>query len=132
MNVRLESATFVGGPSYMFSGDAEYNAMCEASDPYYSGEEFLEGPMAVYDYFIQTYVAGKTYTLNHVFRWWEGEEAAEEMVAKIYAKGYIDLAHWSEGTCWDAYKTPQTWEEEKAEALEKEAWGLGGELARVW
>lgn len=130
--MKFDQVYFVAGPFYMVDGsERAFIAFCSEADPHYCGDEFAEGPMAKYDYFVEAVVGGKAYTLNHVVRWWEGSAKVEELVARIEAKGQINLEHWSEGTCWDAYKTPLTWEEEKAKALENEAWDLGNELAHV-
>lgn len=50
-------------------------------------------------------------------------DRAERLVERVRDRGYIDLDHWVQGTPWDYYRIPQTYEEEREEALFNEMWG---------
>jgi hypothetical protein len=68
-------------------------------------------------------VDGNDYTYRQSFnddrQGWTVE--AGETVARILNEvGIIDLPYWELGTPWDQYKIPQTYEEEKRDALESE------------
>jgi len=58
---------------------------------------------------------GIEYTHYRTFERYQVEDA-NKIIASINARGIIDLEHWSEGTAWDYYKEPQTYQEEKDEA----------------
>lgn len=62
--------------------------------------------------------AGTKYTHIKTFDRWE-DARADCFVKQVEARGKIDPAFWTEGTSWDQYATPQTWEEEKAEHIFK-------------
>jgi hypothetical protein len=61
-------------------------------------------------------VNGKKYTHFKTFEAYE-RDAASNFVKKIAARGTVNREHWNPGTSWDHYATPQTYEEEKAEAI---------------
>jgi hypothetical protein len=77
-----------------------------------------------YDHFLSVQgVDGNDYTYRQSFnddrQGWTVE--AGETVARILNEvGIIDLPYWELGTPWDQYKIPQTYEEEKRDALESE------------
>ena len=77
-----------------------------------------------YDHFLVVQgVDGNDYTYRQSFnddrQGWTIE--AGETVARILNEvGIIDLPYWQIGTPWDAYLVPQTYEEEKRDALERE------------
>lgn len=48
------------------------------------------------------------------------KETVCNLVTAVKKRGYINTDHWREGDAWEAYKTPQTWEEEKAAYYEQE------------
>jgi len=64
---------------------------------------------------------GSVFTHEMRFEYYETERA-EAFAKRVEAKGEVDLAYWSEGTPWDCYATPQTYEEERAEALFNEGY----------
>jgi hypothetical protein len=73
-----------------------------------------------YNYYVSTQcVDGRNYTLLRQFGPDE-KDLAERTAKAIDAGGVIEVAYWELGTPWDQYKIPQTYEEEKAEALERE------------
>jgi len=59
---------------------------------------------------------GIEYTHYRTFEHYQADDA-NKIIASINARGIIDLEHWTEGTAWDYYKEPQTYQEEKEEAL---------------
>jgi len=63
---------------------------------------------------------GRTFTHLKEFDMLHEKEDAAYFANKITSAGFIDLKYWYEGSPWDKYSTPQTYEEEKAEALEFE------------
>ena len=94
----------------------------EVAGPSYV-EQWEDGPRTNYDYYAQATTGdGRTYTHNRAFRWNERQKL-RLLLDRVIAVGEIDLDHWWEGTVWDAYKEPQTYEEERAEYEEKIANG---------
>ena len=65
---------------------------------------------------------GANYTLSYPFESYERDRVAR-LVSRINRVGVIDLEFWESGTPWDSYKQPQTYAEEREEALMREAWG---------
>ena len=58
---------------------------------------------------------GAEYT--HLKTFERNEQAkADDFARKVNERGEINEAFWTRGTSWDFYATPQTYEEEKAEA----------------
>ena len=68
---------------------------------------------------VATTADGLEYTRSRTFDRDEPEKAANtaEFVERM---GYIDTEMWLEGSPWDKYRVSQTWDEERAEALERE------------
>ena len=66
---------------------------------------------------------GANYTLSYPFEAYERDRIVK-LVSRIRKAGRINLEYWDEGTPWDYYMVPQTYEEEREEALEREAWGF--------
>lgn len=61
---------------------------------------------------------GNAHTHQHDF---DTKEAADVFADRVLDHGAINTEFWHEGTPWDRYLIPQSWEEEKAEALWNEA-----------
>lgn len=73
-------------------------------------------------YAIVAWVDGVAYT--HLVEFSRVDiDRAMRLEDRIEERGYINLDHWVEGTPWDRYRTPQTYEEEREEALFNEMWG---------
>lgn len=67
-------------------------------------------------------IFGVEWQLNKVFEGgyhWLPKEEATEFVEKVAKRGIINPEYWSEGTAWDQYKEPQTYQEEKNDYYDK-------------
>jgi hypothetical protein len=51
----------------------------------------------------------------------DDKKKADELAKRIEAKGEIDVQYWHVGTCWDRFKEPQTYQQEKEEDLRNES-----------
>lgn len=79
-----------------------------------------DGYYTYYDYFIvATAEDGQTYTLKRSFNRHE-KDKRDRVFKRISDSLVIDIEHWYEGSVWDSYLIPQTYEEEKRDALEFE------------
>lgn len=88
--------------------------------PLYWGKDYDGFDVDLYDLnVVVTLPSGKKYTHQRRFNANESM-IVEEFVDVVRFKGYVDLTHWWEGTTWDRYNTPQSYEEEKEQALEFE------------
>ena len=72
---------------------------------------------------VATTADGTEYTHVREFDMKHEKKEARDFAALVSGGRGINLLVWNEGTPWDQYKTPQTWDQEKAEALEREANG---------
>jgi len=89
--------------------------------PLYEGVDYDSLPATYFDYVvIATLEDGRVFTHSRAFNGTNERRYAENLVNVVRKRGKIDLYHWWEGTTWDRYKIPQTYEEEKAQALEFE------------
>lgn len=77
-------------------------------------------PVSNYSIFVVVETTKGYYTHRHSFRAWESTDA-EDLAARVSARRHIDGDYWEEGTPWDAYRTPLSYEEEKMDALNFEA-----------
>lgn len=101
MNTGIKEIYIVDGPMYEETGE--------------------DGLYYYFDYFIV--VLDENDIIRTHKREWRHNETYERdlFMDKVKKSGYINTEHWWEGDVWDAYKIPQTYEEEKRDALEWEA-----------
>lgn len=85
-------------------------------------EEMGEDEMGFwYDYFIEvTDEDGSLWTHKRSFRWNETMER-EKFFKRVMDSNTFNPEYWYEGEVWAYYKTPQSYEEEKRDALAFEA-----------
>lgn len=81
-----------------------------------------DGTGITWDLFVEAVDSnGDKWAHNHQFDMLHEAEAAQVLATKIRKSGNINPEHWCKGDCWEQYRTPQTWEQEKAAHLENEA-----------
>jgi len=73
-----------------------------------------------WDYIITVEVApGKVYTLKRTFDHVHEFDLLLDTCLRISSASFIHTENWNDGTPWDRYLIPQTWDEEKAAHYER-------------
>lgn len=101
--MKASAVRLVEGPLY----EAYYGEFVDSTDDF-----GYEEKGTYYSKFIEIELGGNTYTLNRSFNPTE-DELAIKTFDRISASMNIDLEHWTQGSVWDQYREPQTYQEEK-------------------
>ena len=89
--------------------------------PSYEGKDDEGYPTSLFDYVVMaTDYDDCEWTHRKTFNYNDGLDAPMFFAVKVEDQGSINTDFWDEGNPWDRYKVPQTYEEEKAQALEFE------------
>ena len=96
------------------------NAYCTES-PLFEIKDECGYPGSSYVVMVVAQAEGDTFTLGHTFEPHEMETAVA-LCKRINEHQVIDTRYWVEGDPWSAYREPQSYEDEKREALEREYW----------